>query len=178
MFPADGGRNKSTRNEGAALQRPICSGSGARGTWDCKYRHFPGFEGKWSKQFPNQMVSTIKQFVSSVPLYRSPWPPAWFLSLIEILPCSLAEQPAAVKTSFLFPAASLETSYSGGTYLATKIYIPPPYGNALLPFQFCMALWDYRHCSRASSFSECPGEATVSKLYINLTVFWREGWGS
>lgn len=98
---------------------------------------------------------------------------AWFL-FPDIPPCSWVNQAAAIKRSFLLPAASLAASCSGQHLLVHVNIYPLLYSNALLPFQ--MAWWHRRHCSRASSFPEGTGETTISNLYVILTVFWCEGW--
>lgn len=98
-------------------------------------------------------------------LHSSPWlsPWDWFLSPAEILPCAGAGQNKLLlkKRSFLFPA---EASCSDQHLIGHENIYPPLYGNALLPFQVCLAWWDCRHHSRAGSFPEGTGETTTSNL--------------
>ena len=113
-------------------------------------------------------------------LHRSPWLFPWDC-LVSLScwnsPLQLGETSCCCKREFSFSSCTLEASCSDWHLLGHENIYPLLYGNALLPFQVCMAWWDCRHCSRASSFPECTGETTVSNLYINPTVFWCEEWG-
>lgn len=168
--------HKKWRGNSAVLG--ICPVSSGRRAWG------PGTVGMGTSQALQAVGGskfTIRWSVKSNSfnlclLHQCPWlcPGDCLVSLSWYSSLRWVKQAAAIKRSFLLPAASLAASCSGQHLLVHVNIYPLLYSNALLPFQ--MAWWHRRHCSRASSFPEGTGETTISNLYVILTVFWCEGW--
>lgn len=157
---------------GAGDLFPISFMSRTTGPWECSYGHFPSFEGNLWKQIPHQMVSNSS--FNLCLLHWSPWLSSQhlFVSLSRWnSPMELGETSCCWKKVFFFCLHLLKHLAS---CLDWHLLVPE---NTLLSFWVCMVQWHCRHCSRASSFPELTGEATISSPQHKSDVFWRKGWG-